>query len=312
MFDAAKAHKVAQASKKIKKVVGPRDVEYFCITNILNGRMITFPNAKINIGLDILRRRPDGYHDISTLMVPVGWTDILEILPGTGDSDTLTVTGRKVDCPPEKNLVMKAVKALRKRRGFPPVDMWLRKIIPDGAGLGGGSADASFAIKTVNSMFGLGLDNDGMAEVAAEIGSDCPFFIYNVPMLCTGTGTTLLPSPFKMPENMTVVIVKPPVSVPTAHAYARVSPAEPAVPLPVLIDSIDVEMWQGRIKNDFEDSVFPAYPAVAAVKDALIKAGAVYASMSGSGSAVYGLFRKGDIMADDIKAICPGCDIFVN
>lgn len=274
--------------------------------------MVTFPNAKINIGLDILRRRPDGYHDICTLMMPVEWTDILEVIPAGCGDDTLTVTGRPVDCPPEKNLVMKAVKALRRRISFPPVAMSLRKIIPDGAGLGGGSADAAFAIKAVNSLFSLGMNDAAMAEVAGEIGSDCPFFIYNEPMLCVGTGTTLLPTTFRMPADITVVIVKPSVAVPTKDAYAHVKPAIPATSLSELLDTLEPSMWQGQVKNDFEESVFSAYPIVAEIKKRLIDAGAVYASMSGSGSAVYGLFRKGDIMADDIRALFPDCDIFVN
>ena len=274
--------------------------------------MVTFPNAKINIGLDILRRRTDGFHDISTLMVPVGWTDILEIVPGGSSRDTLTVTGRPVGCPPEKNLVMKAVAALRRRHQFPAVDISLRKIIPDGAGLGGGSADASFTITTVNRLFDLAMSDEEMADIASEIGSDCPFFIYNVPMLCEGTGTTLLPSPFRMPSDVALVIVKPHVSVPTKEAYAGVTPSIPSIPLPELISTLPPDKWMWHIKNDFEKSVFKAYPAIADVKKKLLEEGAFYASMSGSGSAVYGLFRKGDILADAFWYAFPGCDIFVN
>ena len=152
--------------------------------------MIAFPNAKINIGLFITARRPDGYHDIATVMMPADWCDILEIVPAKDDVTTLTVTGRSVDCPPEKNLVMRAYRAMEERYNLPPVDIFLRKIIPDGAGLGGGSADAAFTITTLDRLFGLGLSADVMAGIAATIGSDCPFFIYNRPMLATGTGTT--------------------------------------------------------------------------------------------------------------------------
>lgn len=163
--------------------------------------MIVFPNAKINIGLNILRRRPDGYHDLETVMYPIPWRDVLEIVPGRSGCDTLTCTGRPVNCPPEKNLVMKAVKALRGVAEFPPVDIFLEKIIPDGAGLGGGSADAAFAITAIDSLFSLGLPRRLMAEVAAGIGADCPFFIYNEPALCTGTGTTMTHIPVKFPAE---------------------------------------------------------------------------------------------------------------
>ncbi len=254
--------------------------------------MILFPNAKINIGLDILRRRDDGYHDLETVMIPVPWTDILEIVPARGESDTLTCTGRPVNCPPEKNLVMKAIRALREVVDFPAADIYLEKIIPDGAGLGGGSADASFAITGVNSLFGLGLDKRQMAEVAARIGADCPFFIYNEPMLCTGTGTTLHRFPLSLPQPVWIAIVKPDVSVTTAEAYRGVHPAVPDVPLADRLRDTPFSRWQQVIGNDFEHSIFPAHPAIAAVKEELLGQGAAYSAMSGSGSAVYGIFMN--------------------
>lgn len=251
--------------------------------------MIVFPNAKINIGLDIVRRRNDGYHDLETVMMPVPWCDILEIVPAQGDTDTLTVTGRGVDCPPEKNLVMKAVKALRETVDFPPVDIYLEKIIPDGAGLGGGSADAAFALTCIDSLFGLGLPRRRLAEAAARIGADCPFFIYNNVSLCTGTGTDIKAFPLRLPSPLWIAIVKPDESVSTREAYAGVTPSVPVTPLTELL-TLPVSHWQGAVKNDFEASIFPAHPAIAAVKQALLDMGAVYASMSGSGSAVYALF----------------------
>lgn len=271
--------------------------------------MLQFPNAKINLGLDILRRRPDGYHDIETVMWPVGWCDVLEIVPSDSPSTTLTVTGRTVACPPEKNLVMKAYNALAERvGGLPPVDIYLRKIIPDGAGLGGGSSDASFTLKILNEMFSLGLTDEELAEVAAHLGADCPFFIYNRPMLATGTGTDLTPVDVDL-EGLHTVIVKPPVSVPTAAAYSAVTPAVPEVPLIERL-SLPVEEWQGKVVNDFEPSVFPAYPAVAEVKRRLMDAGAVYVSMSGSGSAVYALFRD-DKLAEEVSRLFPDCAVAV-
>lgn len=271
--------------------------------------MVTFPNAKINLGLDVLRKRPDGYHDLQTVMMPVGWTDILEIIPGK-EVDSLTVTGRRVDCPPEKNLVMKAVRALRETVDFPPVDIYLHKIIPDGAGLGGGSADAAFTLSTINSLFSLQLGSDKLAEIASGIGADCPFFIYNRPMLCEGTGTSMCPIDICLPQNAKIALVKPPVSVSTKEAYARVHPHIPATPLPVLLQE-PVERWQAAVKNDFETSVFPKYPVISEIKNGMMEMGALYASMSGSGSAVFGIFVNDNISEQLSDRFC-GCDIFVS
>lgn len=270
--------------------------------------MILFPNAKINLGLDILRKRPDGYHDIETVMIPIGWRDILEIVPAKGDVTTLTVTGREVNCPPEKNLVMRAYRALSEVVELPPVDIYLRKIIPDGAGMGGGSADASFTLRGLNELFALDLSDETLAETAATLGADCPFFIYNRPMLCTGTGTDMQPIDIDL-TGFTLAIVKPPVSVPTADAYRHTVPALPATPLSEAIRR-PVSEWTGVVKNDFEPSVFPAYPKVEEIKSQLTEAGAVYASMSGSGSAVYGLF-EGDILADSLTERFQGNSLFV-
>lgn len=269
--------------------------------------MIVFPNAKINIGLDILRKRPDGYHDISTLMVPVGWCDVLEIIPARGIQTTLSVTGRKVDCPPEKNLVMKAYRALSELTGgLPPVDIYLRKIIPDGAGLGGGSSDAAFTLKALDSLFSLGYSDSELADVAATIGADCPLFVYNRPMMASGTGTTL--SDFPLPpsiRNLKVAIVKPSAGVSTAAAYAGVTPALPAISLADNLRRPIVE-WSSCVKNDFETSVFPILPEIAEIKERLINMGAIYASLSGSGSAVYGLFDA-DILSEQLSESFPGC-----
>ena len=269
--------------------------------------MLLFPNAKINLGLDIVSRRPDGYHDIVTVMVPVPWRDILEIVPARGGETTLTVTGRKVDCPPEKNLVMKAYRLMAETCGLPPVDIYLRKIIPDGAGLGGGSADAAFTLRALDSLFGLGLGDEALASVAPRLGADCPLFVYNRPMLATGTGTDLEPIDVDL-SGLTIVIVKPPVSVPTAQAYSRVTPAEPAEPIPAIL-GLPLTEWQGRLKNDFEPSVFPLHPMIADVKTSLREMGALYASMSGSGSSVFGLFAS-DILADTVADRFKGCQTF--
>ncbi len=253
--------------------------------------MVVFPNAKINLGLNILRRRPDGYHDISTIMLPINWCDILEIVPAKGNATTLHTSGRNVDCPQEKNLVYKAYKALDAITPIPPVDIYLRKIIPDGAGLGGGSSDAAFTLKALNKIFELGYTDSQLAETAASLGADCPFFISNTPTLATGTGTTL--SPIKVPDMSAwhIVVIKPEIHISTAEAYSNVNPCESAPNIESLIMS-PVELWRDTLKNDFEQSVTDSHPEIEEIKQSLYNQGALYASMSGSGSAVYGIFRN--------------------
>lgn len=265
--------------------------------------MIAFPNAKINLGLDVLRRRDDGYHDIATVMVAVDWCDVLEIIPAAGDNDTLHVTGNKVDCPPHKNLVIKALNAMRTATDIPPVDIYLHKNIPDGAGLGGGSADAAYALTTLNTMFGKGLSTDTLRTLAAGIGSDCAFFIDNSPALCTGRGEILTPADdvAAVLADKCVVIVKPDgCSVSTAAAYAGVTPRQrTATPCDILRQP--VEQWRQTLTNDFEQSVFAIYPQVGQIKQHLYDAGALYAAMSGSGSAVYGIFEHNKALVEQLK-----------
>lgn len=273
--------------------------------------MITFPNAKINIGLYITSRRNDGYHEIVTAMIPTDWRDILEIVPAKGNGSTLTVTGRSVDCPTEKNLVIRAYRAMASQYDLPDVDIYLHKIIPDGAGLGGGSADAAFTIRALNEMFELGLSDDTMSEIAATIGSDCPFFIYNRPMLATGTGTTLAPIDFSQ-EGYRLVIVKPREYVSTAEAYGGCMPKPCETPLTEILATIPPEEWaKSNVVNDFEATVFPRHPRIAEVKASLYRLGAAYASMSGSGASVFGIFGR-DILADEIQQTFPGMDFHIS
>ncbi|MDE6268519.1 MAG: 4-(cytidine 5'-diphospho)-2-C-methyl-D-erythritol kinase [Muribaculaceae bacterium] len=280
--------------------------------------MITFPNAKINIGLDIIRRRPDGYHDLVTAMVPTDWRDVLEIVPASAPASTLTVTGRSVDCPPESNLVMKALRLMQRTYGLDRVgemDIYLHKVIPDGAGLGGGSADAAFTLRMVNDIAGLGASQSELARLAASLGADCAFFVYNTPMLCTGIGDRLSPLPLSL-NGLTLAIIKPDsISVNTRQAYSGVTPAVPDVPLPDLL-ALPVSEWQGRVVNAFEASVFPQFPALSAIKTRLLSLGALYASMSGSGSAIYALFdssaHHADKLSVTISAAFPSCHIHVS
>lgn len=258
--------------------------------------MIVFPNAKINIGLNILRRRSDGYHDISTVMVPVPWRDILEIVPAKSNETTLTVTGRPVDCTTEKNLVMKAFRRVQREIPVPEMDIYLHKVIPDGAGLGGGSADAAFTITALNTMLSLGLSEEKMAEMASEIGADCAFFVYNRPMLAEGKGEVLTEIDIDL-SGVEALIMKPTTYISTAEAYAGVTPETPPEHISQAIASPHKE-WQRRIRNDFEISLRSNHPEIEAIKEKMQAKGAFYASLSGSGSAVYGLFER-DILSDN-------------
>lgn len=273
--------------------------------------MILFPNAKINIGLDILRKRPDGYHDISTIMIPTGWTDILEIVETEGGDDQLSTTGLAIDCALEKNLVMRAVRIFRQRYDFPAVNIGLHKLIPDGAGLGGGSADAAFTLKGINSLFSLGVEDSELVDMASQLGADCAFFVYNKPMLCEGVGNIMRPVDVNKPDDLHLVIVKPSVSVATAAAYRNVSPSIPSETIESIVSSYPIGQWQGRLKNDFETSVFAQYPEVGYVKMLMLDLGAVYASMSGSGSAVYGFFPNED-SAQELAHALPAATIHMD
>lgn len=278
--------------------------------------MVVFPNAKINLGLNVLRRRADGYHDINSVMVGVDWCDILEIVPSSIGIDSLHCTGHFIDCPMEKNLVYKAVGVLRRQfpNSIPALEIHLHKNVPDGAGLGGGSADAAFAMSLVNSLFSLGLDKEQLAEYASQVGCDCPFFVYNEPMSVEGRGEIMTPVPEVMAklEKYRVVIVKQPdVSVSTAEAYAGLTPKMPEIDCLSVIGGNDVAHWPGLLTNDFEASIFAKTDVPGSIKKRLYSAGAVYAAMSGSGSAVYGLFTTETAAKTDFGLLFPGCQVHV-
>lgn len=271
--------------------------------------MISFPNAKINLGLDIIARRSDGYHELQSVMIPVGWRDILEVIPARGLSTTLTVSGRKVDCPSDKNLVMKAYKIMSENITLPPVDIYLHKVIPDGAGLGGGSSDAAFMLKMLNEMFSLDFSKEHLAQMAAMIGADCPFFIYNEPMSVRGIGTLMEPLEVNL-SGKYIVIVKPPVSVATAEAYRGVGLTSPLLSPATIISGNEVSDWGVMgLKNDFENTVFAIYPSLSQIKQSLADAGASYCAMSGSGSAIFGIFNS-DILAENAAAVFVGLDVY--
>lgn len=281
--------------------------------------MILFPNAKINLGLRVLRKRPDGYHDLATLMLPVPWCDVLELIAAHDRAEgiRLHVDGELDGCAAEDNLVVKALRMLERYIGrpLPPVDVYLKKQIPLGAGLGGGSADASFAIRGANELFGLGLDSRQMAEVAAGVGADCPFFIYNRPMEARGIGEILAPVDIPELAGRTIVIAKPvSEAVSTRQAYAGVTPRPLQEGVSLTADvQRPMSTWSesAALVNDFEQSIFPLRPEISDVKRRMIEGGAVYASMSGSGASVYGLFDN-DILAEKAAAGFEGCDVFMH
>ena len=251
--------------------------------------MILHANCKINLGLDILRRREDGFHDLETVMIPVlGLYDVVEVERVEGKS-IFEQRGLVVDCDPEQNLCMKALRLMQRLYGVGDVRITLDKRVPFGAGLGGGSSDATAVILAVNELFELGLSEDRLIEVAAMIGSDTAFFVRNTPQLCTGRGEKM--EPIELPlQGKYLAIAKPDEGVSTKEAYSGVKPAVPQVRLNELLQR-PIEEWQGCVKNDFENHIFVAHPAIAELKKAMLDAGAVYASMSGSGSAVFGIFE---------------------
>ena len=280
--------------------------------------MITNPNVKINLGLNVLRKREDGFHDLETLFVPYfGIKDTLEIITGDDFSTTSAMLFAKyngveqglvqgisedgklmitiareegVDWDPLKDLTAKAYFILAEDFNLPPVKIFLEKTSPVGAGLGGGSADAAFALKMQNELCGLGLSDQKLAEYASRLGSDCAFFIYNRPMIGEGRGEILTEWPVDISGYDLQVLTPEGVSVSTKDAYSGIRPHLPEVPLRDAL-ARPVEEWQGVLVNDFEETVFAKYPELDAIKRSLYECGAVYASMSGSGSALFALFK---------------------
>jgi 4-diphosphocytidyl-2-C-methyl-D-erythritol kinase len=250
--------------------------------------MITFPNAKINLGLHITQKRKDGYHEIESCMVPIPLCDALEMI--LDKKPSWTVTGLEVPGDPKDNLILKAEKLLKKDyQGLPSLQIHLHKHIPMGAGLGGGSADGAFALKLMNNLFDLHLDDFFLEEYAAELGSDCPFFIENTPKIIRGRGEILDPCSVSL-QGSYLVLIHPGIHVGTKEAYAGVTPMQPKTSLEEVL--ADRSRWKDELVNDFEKSVFQAYPEIAGIKASLYQAGAYYASMSGSGSSVFGLFDE--------------------
>lgn len=283
--------------------------------------MICHPNVKLNFGLNVLRKREDGFHDIETLFVPYeGISDTLEIIPGDGISETsaslfsryspsqvaqdispdgslmITIARKEgVDWSPLSDLTAKAYALLAADYKLPPMKIFLEKTSPVGAGLGGGSSDGAFALRMISRLAGVHLGSGELASYASRLGSDCAFFVYNRPMLGEGRGEKLSPFALHLDGYEVRVAVPEGEAVSTAEAYRGIVPRETSqCSLPDLREVLSgpVDSWKGRLVNDFETTVFAVHPAIARLKQSLYDAGAVYASMSGSGSSVFGIFRK--------------------
>ena len=279
--------------------------------------MIAYPNVKLNLGLHVLRRREDGYHDLDTLFVPyTGFHDTLEIITGddysrtsahlqetysgaqlaqgiTSDGKLMVTIARKegVDWDPLKDLTAKAYGLLAEEHKLPPMKIYLEKTSPVGAGLGGGSADAAFALRLIAELAELELTDEELAGFAARLGSDCAFFIYNRPMLGSGRGEILEPFDIDLSGYRIEVTVPEDIAVSTADAYRGIVPQERERPLRDIL-ALPVEQWKGRLVNDFETTIFAKYPRLAEIKQSLYDRGAVYAAMSGSGSALFAFYRE--------------------
>ena len=266
--------------------------------------MITYPNAKINLGLNIVEKRPDGYHNLETVFYPINLQDALEVndLEGEGEY-ALKISGTPIEGELDNNLVVKAYRLLKK--DFPdmgPINIHMYKHIPTGAGLGGGSADAAFMLKLLNEKFKLNLSIEKLEEYAAILGADCAFFIQNKPVFASGIGNIFEEINLSL-KGYYLVLIKPDIFVSTKDAFANIIPMKPNHSLKEII-RMPVETWRATMKNDFEDSVFKKFPEIAAIKDKLYDMGAIYASMSGSGSSVFGIFRE---QVEHVDEVFSGC-----
>lgn len=266
--------------------------------------MICFPKAKVNFGINIVRRRPDGYHDIETLFYPIPLTDRLEI--NEASATTFVCDGLPVNGDGESNLVMRAFRLMQGEFSLPGAAIKLHKTIPMGAGLGGGSSDAAHTLLMLNEMYTIGLTKTQLCERAVRLGADCPFFIHSRPMLASGIGEILTPVDLNV-SDYSLVLIKPDIHVSTADAYAGCRPAAWTAPLSEIVRQ-PVDSWRTALVNDFERTVFAKHPTLGTVKDVLYRHGATYAAMSGSGSTIYGLFASQPDRAQLDAAIAANLD----
>lgn len=269
--------------------------------------MVVFPNCKINLGLHITGKRPDGYHELETVFYPVQLRDALEIVHATTEEPEdirFTASGLSIPGNSASNLCVKAYQLLKKDfPELPPIQMHLHKVIPMGAGLGGGSSDGAFALKLLNEKFQLQLNQDQLIHYAAQLGSDCPFFILNRPCYGTGRGEILEPIELNLSGHR-FVLIHPGIHVSTKWAFEQLTPAKAPRPITEILQQ-SLSEWKRELVNDFEAPILRAYPEIASIKRALYDDGAVYASMSGSGSTVFGIYAPGQAIGIQEKISHP-------
>lgn len=250
--------------------------------------MIIYPRAKINLGLNIVEKRPDGYHNLETVFYPIDIHDTLEVEPS--EKLHLQLTGAPLEGDPNKNLVIRAWQLLHQDYDIPPVSIRLHKTIPSQAGLGGGSSDGAYMLRLLNEMFQLGITDEDLRRKAASLGADCPFFITDTPAYAEGIGEILSPISLDLSQYY-LLIIKPPVAVSTREAFAHITPHLTAIKCCDIVKQ-DIHTWHEQLINDFENSIFPQYPRLKEIKQQLYQQGALYAAMSGSGSSLYGFFEE--------------------
>ena len=275
--------------------------------------MITFPNCKINLGLNVILKRQDGYHNIETVFYPIPLTDVLEIVPQDGlktvspprkqGGATFSTTGLPINGAAGKNLCIKAYELLQQDfPKIPPVQIYLHKAIPIGAGLGGGSADGSFTLKMLNEKFSLKLSMEQLLDYALQLGSDCPFFIFNRPCFATGRGEFLESIDINL-EAYSFIIINPGIHINTAWAFQQLKPALPKKSIKDIVAQ-PVQTWKNELTNDFEEPIFRHHPELAAIKTTLYESGAIYASLSGTGSCLYGIYPKNSVPQLQLASTC--------
>lgn len=257
--------------------------------------MVVFPPCKINLGLAVLSKRTDGFHNLETCFYPIPWVDVLEIIPS--ETFAFSISGNLIPGAPEENLCVKAYSLLKKDFDLPSIKIHLHKIIPPGAGLGGGSSDGAYTLRLLNTIFSLGLSQQELINYAARLGSDCAFFIHDRAMMGKGRGEILEDVAFSL-KGKFLVVVKPGIHVSTAEAFGGITPHHAVISIHNIILQYPIHQWKGLLKNDFEDSVFKKYPTIKMLKEKLYQLGAIYASMTGSGAAVFGIFDGEVVVAD--------------
>ena len=252
--------------------------------------MVEFPPIKINLGLNITAKYADNFHAIESVFYPVGWTDVLEVIQTDNQGFNLELSGLTIPGTISKNLIFKAYEILKKHYSLPGYNFHLHKILPMGAGLGGGSSDGTVALQLMNEVSNLGISEKKMQEYALQLGSDCSFFLQKKPMFVTGRGEILAPIQVDL-TGWYIVIAMPPVSISTAEAYSWITPLQPQKSIQEII-SMPIEQWRDQLKNDFEKHAIEHFPVIREIKNKMYEMGATYSSMSGSGASVYGLFKK--------------------